>query len=98
MIKINLNKTVGAKSSAQKLPIVQYKALAVWLIQNHSTDGDMSKKQVDALKKQISAYSEGELTKAGYSVYVRYLMGAISAISSELADALTSEVTRKEYF
>ena len=97
MIKINLNKTVATKA-ATKLPIGQYKNLAVWLIEKHSTDGDMSKEQIAALKKQISAYAEGELTKAGYSGYVRYLMGAISAISTELADALTSEVTRKEYF
>jgi len=97
MIKLNLNKTVTAKA-APRLPIGQYKALAEWLIENHSTDDVVSKEQFDALKKQISAYVDGELTKAGYSVYVRYLMGAISAASPKLADALAAEVIRKEYF
>ena len=103
MIKINLNNKVGNK--VQWLPKNQYSPYAIALISKYANDnGELDEDGINNIRTVMDSHINGETTAKGYSVSVRYLLGAINQISPELADALTSNVdsskstTESEFF
>ena len=98
MIKVNYNQPkAAAKATAKRFPVTKYGQFALKLLETYSPSGEFTDKEIASLKEKIAAYASGTLTADGYSIYVRYLMGAISARSKELADALRPEDYIKEY-
>jgi len=100
MIKINLNQS--RKSANKWLPKNQYSAYATALISsNLNKDSALDDDGIQNIRDVIDNHLSGATTAKGYSVSVRYLLGAINQISPELADALTSsksESTESEFF
>ena len=85
---------VGA-SNAPELPYNQYTPYAVKLIEDHLNDkGQLDDNGIEAIRTIKDNHASGTLTKHGYRVKVKCLMGAFNSINSQLADALAS--TRNE--
>lgn len=101
MIKVNLNQAKATKP--KRMPAAAYNSFAMHLVTTYSNDkGEISAANLKKFQAQLETFKNGEPTAKGYTVYVKWLMGAISKISPELADALAngyeSETKESEYF
>ena len=87
-----LKSTVPAKG---RLPQKLYSKYALQIISDFKlTDEKLTEKQleeqVQLCKAELSRLVSGGLTESGYKVYVKHLMGAINALSPEIANALST--------
>lgn len=101
-MKIDINRPQATR--AMRLPTNQYQGLARKLITDHlNSESELTDAQFNKLKSTIDGFRNGVPTAKGYTVYVKYLMGAMNRISPELVDRLSASVeadteTESEYF
>lgn len=93
-MKIDVNRPT---TKARRLPTNQYGALATNLIKTHlNAKSELTDKKFNELKATIDSFRNGEPTAKGYTVYVKFLMGAMNRISPELVDRLSASVETPE--
>jgi len=87
-MKIDMTRTTN---KPKKLPNNKYGPMAKAMINSHlNAKSELTDAQFNKLKATIDGYRNGEPNNKGFTIYVKYLMGAMNRISPELVDRLAA--------